>query len=141
MCPVSRLRARPVRYRIAINAAHRAGVVGADIARFRAEAAGPVAFLPGRDWLCRDIRQPIRIDASRGRYSGDRYIGLRAYRQRHAMFRRNIQKRAQKGLFFLNRWVEPGKSTNFGRLIEVSACFSVYLGHGYDDFIDIPVHL
>ena len=51
------LRPLPVADGITIDAAVRAAVIAADIAGFRAQAAGPVAFLPGLDRLTRDIRQ------------------------------------------------------------------------------------
>src|SRR5581483_7275081 len=50
---------------VAIDAAVRAGVVGTDIARAGAQAAGPVAALGRENRPAGDIRQPRRIDAAR----------------------------------------------------------------------------
>ena len=69
---------------ITIGTAVGAGVVGADVAAFGAEAAGAVAFLSGFDDMARDVRQAGDIDtASRGGID----VGLAADGQAHVMVR------------------------------------------------------
>ena len=55
----------PVCDRIAIDAAMRAGVVGADIARQSAAAARPIAILARGDRPLRNVREPLGVDAAR----------------------------------------------------------------------------
>ena len=74
----------PARHRVAIDAAMGTTVVVADVARFGAETARPVALLPRRDRPAGHGREALRVDATRRPDCPRHEVGLGAQGEAHA---------------------------------------------------------
>ena len=90
---------------IAIDAAVGTGVVGADVARQDAAAAGPVAAFPRRDRVAGDVGKAAGIDAAGLAEAGAGESGLGAERRGDAVVGGDLGEPRQLRPLFVRRRV------------------------------------
>lgn len=128
----------PAGHCIAIGTALGAGIVGADVAGFGAQAPRAVALHAGLDLSAGQIRQPARIDTARRRRAFDQKPGLAADGQPHIVGNCDLRKLAGQRPFFLVFRIAPGKPMFARRKVQVAGGFGIDLGEGDRDLVDIP---
>src|SRR5947208_12805897 len=111
---------------VAVDAAMRAGVVGADVARQGAAAARPIAALARRDWPLGDIRQPLGIDAARLSEPRNQQFRLAAQGRGDALISGDRCEPRQQPLLFVEAWIVPDETVPAGRAVEGAAGYFIW---------------
>ena len=123
--------------RIAIDAAMRAGVVGADVARQRRSGSPGGCRSRGHcDRALPDIRQAVGVDAAGLAETWRQQLGLAAQGRRDAVLARDRAETPQQIALLVERRIVPGEPVPRRRPVEIAAGLAVGMHDRQNDLVD-----